>query len=112
MNVPKEELPQFRFAEIIRHSEDRSLLNHGFLDGGFYFAAESLPEQRFFCTLNNDLPEMTDEHRACIREGKTAFVVTRMRELEDSENYQLVDQASMLFEGRSWDYYLYQRIVR
>ena len=112
MNVPKEELPQFRFAEIIRQSEDRSLLNHGFLDGGFYFAAESLPEQRFFCTLNNDLPEMTDEHRACIREGKTAFVVTRMRELKDSENYQLVDQASMLFEGRSWDYYLYQRIVR
>ena len=109
MSVEKEELPPYRFAEIIRQSEDRSLLNYGFLDGGFYFAAETLPTEHFFCTLNNDLSEMNEEQQSCIREGKTAFVVTRMRKLKDSRNYLLVDEASMKFEGMDWKYYLYQR---
>ena len=112
MGVPKEELPQYKFAEIIRQSEDTSLLNEGFLDGGFYFAAGSLPTQRFFCTLNNDLAEMKEAHEESIREGRTAFVITRMRELKESASYQLAAQASMFFEGRTWDYYLYRRTGR
>ena len=112
MKVPKEEMPQYRFAAIIRQSDDRSLLNYGFLDGGFYFATESLPTQKFFCTLNNDLAEMNEAHQESIREGKTAFIITRMRKLKDSANYRLIDEASLLFEGRTWDYYLYQRIDR
>ena len=110
MQVQKEDMPQYRFAEIIRQSEDRSLLNYGFLDGGFYYAAEILPNQRFFCTLNNDLAEMKAAHEESILEGKTAFIITRTRKLKDAPNYQLVDEASMLFEGRSWDYYLYRRV--
>ena len=95
-------MPQYRFAEIIRQSEDRSLLNYGFLDGGFYFAAGSLPETRFFCTLNNDLPEMRQELRSAVSEGKTAFIVTRGRELKNAGNYRLIDSCSMIFEGREW----------
>ena len=110
MKVPKEDMPQYRFAKIIRQNDDRSLLNYGFLDGGFYFAADSLPVQKFFCTLNNDLAEMNEAHQESIREGKTAFIITRMRKLKDSANYQLIDEAGMLFEGRTWNYYLYQRI--
>ncbi|MBR3018581.1 MAG: hypothetical protein IKH57_16130 [Clostridia bacterium] len=34
MSVLKEELPPYRFAETVRQSEDRTLLNYGFLDGG------------------------------------------------------------------------------
>lgn len=112
MKVPKEDMPQYRFAEIIRQGEDRSLLNYGFLDGGFYFASESLPAQKYFCTLNNDLAEMNEAHRESIREGKTAFIVTRSRGLKDSANYELVDEASMRFEGRNWEYYLYRRTDR
>ncbi len=109
MDIPKEDTPQYRFARIIRESEDRSLLNYGFLDGGYYLAAESLPVTRFFCTLNNDLPEMAEEHQSAIREGKTAYIVTRSRRLRD-RNYRLADECSMVFEGREWTYYLYERI--
>ena len=109
MDISRAETPQYRFGEIIRQAEDSSLLNYGFLDGGYYLAAQSQPATRFFCTLNNDLPEMTAEHNAAIAEGKTAFVVTRSRQLKNARNYRLVDEYSMVFEGRSWKYYLYQR---
>ena len=109
INIPREETPQYRFTQIIRQSEDRSLLNYGFLDGGYYLAAESLPVTRFFCTLNNDLPEMKEELQSSIQEGKTAYIVTRGQRLK-SRNYRLADQCSMLFEGRNWTYYLYERI--
>ena len=109
MDYRREDLPQYRFAEIISQSEDPSLLNYGFLDGGFYFAAGVLPSDPFFCSLNIDLPEMDQALRESIREGKTAFVVTRSQKLKGSSNYTLVDEADLPFEGRTWHYYLYQR---
>ena len=109
MNVQKEEMPQYRFAEIIRQSDDRSLLNCGFLDGGFYFAAGELPETPYFCTLNIDLPEAEESLQDSIRQGKTAFVITRSKKLRNSEKYELADEADLVFEGRNQHYYLYRR---
>lgn len=109
MDYRREDLPQYRFAEIISQSEDPSLLNYGFLDGGFYFASGVLPSDPYFCSLNIDLPEMDQALRKIIREGKTAFVVTRSQKLKGSSNYTLVDEADLPFEGRTWHYYLYQR---
>ena len=108
MDYRREDLPQYRFAEIIRQSEDPSLLNYGFLDGGFYFASGVLPSDPYFCSLNIDLPEMDQAMRESIREEKTAFVVTRSQKLKGS-NYILVDEGDLPFEGRTWHYYLYQR---
>ena len=123
MGVPKEEMPPYRFAGTIRQAEDQTLLNYGFLDGGYYLAANSQPVTRFFCTLNNDLPEMTEEHRTAIAEGRTAFVVTRgmggsqrqrkgggQNESPDMSAYRAVDTCTMVFEGREWTYTLYERI--
>lgn len=107
--IPREGTPQYRFGEIISASEDASLLNYGFLDGGFYFASGSLPVTRFFCTLNNNLPEMEKEHRTAIAEGKPAYLVVRGKRAKGLENYQLIDECSMVFEGREWTYYLYRR---
>ena len=105
----KSELPQYRFAETIRKAEDTSLLNYGFLDGGFYYAAESLPVTRWFCTLNNDLPEMKQALKEAVDSGETEFIVTRQQKLKNADRYELVDKAEMVFEGRMWTYYLYQR---
>jgi hypothetical protein len=44
-----------------------------------------------------------------VQNGDTAYVVTRQRKLKDSRNYQLIDQCSFTYEGRSWTYYLYRR---
>ena len=110
MSIRREEMPQYRFAETIRQSNDRTLLNYGFLDGGFYFASETLPSDPYFCTLNIDIKEMEKSMQSSIREGRTAFVVTRSNRLKNSEKYELVDEADLPFEGRTWHYYLYRRV--
>ena len=125
MGVPKEETPPYRFAETIRQSEDRTLLNYGFLDGGYYLAADAQPVTRFFCTLNNDLPEMKEEQQTAIAEGRTAFVVTRgmggsqsqrsgrgQKESIDLSAYRVVDTCTMVFEGFEWTYSLFERIEK
>ena len=110
MDIPREDTPQFRFAETIREAEDPSLLNYGFLDGGFYFAAGVLPESPWFCTLNINLKEMDSAMRRSLKEGETQFVVTRSKKLDGELPYRLIDEASMVFEGRQWTYYLYERV--
>ena len=109
LGVPRDAMPQYRFAARIQETEDQTLINSGFLDGGFYFAAGVLPGNRFFCSLNLDLPEMQESIRASIQNGETAYVVTRQQKLKDNRHYRLIDQCSFIFEGRNWTYYLYRR---
>ena len=94
---------------LMRYIHIRLDFLNQFLDGGFYLASGSLPVTRFFCTLNNSLPEMEKEHRAAIAEGKPAYLVVRGKRAKGLENYQLIDECSMVFEGREWTYYLYRR---
>ena len=110
MDIPREDTPQYRFAEIIRQAEDPSLLNYGFLDGGFYFASGVLPSEPYFCSLNISLREMDAALKRSLQEGVTQFVVTRSKKLDEDLPYRLVDEASMVFEGRPWTYYLYERV--
>ncbi len=109
MNYEKEELPQYQFAQIINQKENPTLLNYGFLDGGFYYAADVLPNSRFFCTFNVAAPDMWESQWEMLREGQFDFVVTRSYTLPASyRKYELVDTADMIFEGIDFTYYLYR----
>ena len=108
LGLPRNQTPQYQFAKTIQQAENATLLNYGFMDGGFYFASGLLPTERFFCLLNLDLPEMKEEMSACIVKGRTAYVVTRNSSIP-SNNYVLIDEATMMLEGRDWTYRLYQR---
>lgn len=112
LGTAKEDMPQYRFAEIIRQTPDATLLNYGFLDGGFYYAADVTPNCRFFCILNVQAPDMWDTQREYVRDGKVDFVVTRDRELSeyyvDSSRYTCIDSAELYFEGKTRTYYLYR----
>lgn len=112
MRYAKNDLPQYKFAQRINQVENATMLNYGFLDGGFYFAAGCEPINKFFCKLNIPLEEMDEDQNRCIVEGKVDFVVTRDKKLEDYnldiENYKMVDTASMIFEGEERTYFLYQ----
>lgn len=114
MDYNKEDLPAYRFAETINKVEDAKILNYGFLDGGFYFAADVLPNCEFFCTLNIDAPEMWNIQRECIQSGEVDFVITRTYTLDQysatSDGFKLVDQCTCYFEGVDFTYYLYQKI--
>lgn len=109
LGTDQRDMPQYRFAETIRREEQATLLNEGFLDGGFYLAAGVEPVNRYFCTLNMHLPDMEQEHTDMIREGTTDFVITRNRELDGSAPYRLVDQCTFHYEGNDWTYYLYHK---
>lgn len=106
MQYEKEDMPQYQFKEIILSVEDPSLLNYGFLDGGFYTVCDLVPESKYFCTLNIPLEEMYEAMDAQVALGLPDFVVTRSTPLV-SNNYVCVASANMYFEGVEFDYYLY-----
>lgn len=114
MQFDKAELPQYKFATYIK--DDASLLNYGFLDGGFYLAADIIPEEKYFCTLNIHLEEMVTSQNECVEQGRTDFIVTRDTPLEnyeiDSSKYELVEQMPFYWEGTEVQqtYYLYKKV--
>ncbi len=113
MEVKREDMPQYRFARIINQQENPSVLNYGFLDGGFYFAADVIPQCYYFCQLNVITPDTFSVPREFINAGKADFIVTRDRTLDMYPNikvemYQCVDQAQLYFEYRDRTYYLYK----
>ena len=114
LGTNKEELPQYRFAEKMQEVESPTLLNYGFLDGGFYFAADILPSTPFFCQLNLITEEQDLAMRQQVESGMVDFVVTQELELEDCGlkacPYTLIDSADMYLEGSTYTYRLYQRI--
>lgn len=106
MQQKKEDLAQYRFAEIINSIDEPTLLNYGFLDGGFYFAADLVPESRYFCTLNIQLPDMFAKQWTEVYTGKPDFVVTRNLRLK-SAPYICVATQKQQFEGVTFTYSLY-----
>ena len=109
MQYEKEVMPQYQFKEIILSVDDPSLLNYGFLDGGFYTVCDLVPECKYFCTLNIPLEDMFVAMDMQIALGLPDFVVTRSTPLV-SENYICVASANMYFEGIDFDYYLYASV--
>lgn len=112
LGTPKEQCVQYRFAEIIRETERPTLLNYGFLDTGFYFAADVLPVNRYFCRLNipeERLPEMNAQQNQIIREKGVDYVVvminveTDVYSLQNPElfrNYEVVAQQVDIIDNR------------
>lgn len=103
----KNNLPQYKFKEIICREENPTLLNYGFLDGGFYTVCDIVPNCKYFCQLNINIDEMYQGQNQCIEQGLVKFVVTRNKKIED-EKYGLVSTATYYFEGNMYEYNLYQ----
>jgi len=105
---------QYQFAEIMHETEDPTLLNYGFLDAGFYTAADILPTERFFQMQNisyEAFPEMMDSQDACIREQRVDYVITRGEEVPEwiFEYYTVAAQQRQLYEGSNVQYTLLQK---
>ncbi|MBQ9761589.1 MAG: hypothetical protein IJV82_00745 [Oscillospiraceae bacterium] len=113
MDYDKQDLPQYKFADTMHLTHvNPTILNFGFLDGGFYFAADSMPVCPFFCTFNVAAPDMWQTQYNYISSGKVDFVITRRKRLEEyncnSSKYELVQTADMMFENYNYTYYLYR----
>jgi hypothetical protein len=102
MQYEKQDMPQYQFAEIIRQKENATLLNYGFLDGGFYTVAEIVPNCKAFCALNIPLAEMNEMQQYYVENGLCDFIVTRSREL-DLENYECVAESDFGYTYRLYE---------
>jgi hypothetical protein len=114
MHLKKENLPQYQFAKIINKQKNPTLLNYGFLDGGFYLAADIIPNSEYFCTLNIPLSEMNEVQNQEIRQGKFDFIVTYAMKLEeynnvDSSKYFCIDSSNYIYgKDEKRTYFLYK----
>lgn len=112
LGVSKDELPQYQFNEIIQTVENPTLLNYGFLDGGFYTVSDIVPTCRYFAKLNIPLQEMTDEQNRVVENREVDFVVTRNEEEEqirEFDGYDIVAESDYTFEGSIRHYTLYRK---
>ena len=99
-NVKKEDLVQYQFAQIIEESQNPTLLNYGFLDGGFYTITNITPNIKYFHKPNikyENYPQIMDEQNRYIRESIVDFVVLKLNNISESnqipylhENYEEV----------------------
>ena len=103
----KENLPQYQFKQIIEHEENPTLLNYGFLDGGFYTVCNIVPNCKAFCDLNNSALETEKIQTHYVEEGLCQFIVTRDETL-DFDHYTCAAESSYYFEEEIRTYYLYK----
>ncbi len=114
MRFEKSDLPQVQFAEIINQSEHPTVLNYGFLDGGFYTAADVLPNEQYFCVLNVLPEEMAMTQFEYIENKTVEFIVLRAEQNVSYQDwfwylgYTLVSECEFYFEGEFVNYQLYQ----
>ncbi len=110
---------QDKFAMIMRSKTDEpTLLNYNFLDGGFYTAADIVPNVRFFQKQNisdYDYPLNIQTQISAMENKDVQFVVVRRNSDSGSDstpalvnNYDLVAQHQQRFEGCDFTYYLYE----
>lgn len=76
----KKKYAQFLFAEVINQKENASVLNYGFLDGGFYLTTGNQPTFYYFMKNNipyKNYPKMMDEQDRYVREAIPDFVIAK-----------------------------------
>jgi len=109
----KNEYAQYIFADIINKSDDKTLINYGFLDGGFYLTTNTLPDCYYFMRNNftyDNFKEMYLEQKRFVKEEKPHYVVTRRRFIFlDNANYKVIQVYSQIYENEKITYYLYER---
>lgn len=104
----KNDMPQFRFNSIISEKSGASLLNYGFLDGGFYTVTGIVPDCRFFCGLNIELPELKETQDKYISSGQADFIITK-DEKPEFPGYVCIDKCEYMYWSSKSTYYLYSK---
>lgn len=112
LEIPKEELAPYEFAQIIKQEESPTVLNYGCLDTGIYTLAEVEPPTKYFCKLNlQNFDEMNIETRRLIDEKKVDFIVTlngSPYEDESFEGYHQVAYKEQYLTGATC-YHIYKK---
>ncbi len=85
MFYPKDYYAQVVFANKIKESgvDNPTLLNYGFLDGGFYFTTNTLPNTYYFQQNNFDyeiFPDNKDAQDNYVKSSRCDFIILRLKD--------------------------------
>lgn len=118
---PKENLIQYKFAEIMKKDpKGKSLINFHFLDNGFYYATDVMPVNKYFHQMNInhiDYPDNYEDHDNTVRNKLVRYVVIQMKTSMDFsnssyelllENYELVLQDREYQDEEMYEYALFR----
>lgn len=111
MKYAKKDMPQFIFADIMAETPGATMLNYGFLDGGFYTASGMIPTCRFFCRINLPYDEMDAQQRYIAENGLADYLVMRAPKNKSPrapELYELVAETEFPYYSQKFTYYLYR----
>jgi len=87
--MPYEELAQARLAKFVHPGATVLQVSH--LDDGLYLASGRLPQDRYFCLLNADIPEMDAALEESVMSARNDYVLTAWQPLpERFDRYQLI----------------------
>ena len=105
----KQDLIQYRFADIISETPDATLLNYGFLDLGLYTTTGIVPECKYFFKPNIPLDEIMETQNEWVAEGKIDYIICIDKPPEDVDiHYELYATEKQKFETMVHTYYLYR----
>jgi len=123
MKIKKNELVQYKFAQLINQTQNPTLLNYGSLDMGFYFTTGILPSVKYFENQNIDyarFPIIMDEQNRYIEEKLIDYVVLSLPSNELSkikersnylfENYTLIGEDKQFVDQSEKYFYLFRKI--
>ncbi len=105
MKLKKDDYIQFRFARTIMNEPHPTLLNYYCQDQGVFAVTGIVPNNKYYCDYNNDLPEVHEEHDSIIAHRGVQFFVTMWK--SDYDGYSIVDQAMCPVKGVM--FYLYKK---
>jgi len=112
MTYPKEQLPQYKFARIIKESGGKTMLSYKFMDRGFYIFADILPDCRYFFEIGLDPEYQIKFTEKWVADGKADFLVTSDTKM-DIPGYSVIAEEPLYINYGMYledsIYYLYRR---
>jgi len=119
--MKKEDLFQYKFANIISKEKNPTLVNMGFLDAGVYTTTGIVPTTYYFEKQNisyDRFPDNVDAFSEYIKNKKTDFIVyytkyeldkLSQKELDLFQNYDLISSERQKFENKDYKAYLFKK---
>ena len=113
--VQKEQLVQYKYAQIINKDKNQKILNYGWLDGGFYMMTDILPNTRYFELQNGRVLDYDIEIEKYVKNNSFDYII-QSRPVPEfqtpeyiKENYDLISEDTQAFENMNCKYYLWKR---
>ena len=121
IGVNKNEFEQYRIADIISKDKNanKTILNYGELDYGFYNILNIIPNCKYFHTMNIDydrLPDNYDVQNYYVKNGLVDYVIIGVKLKNDDvsnidglyDNYDLIYSSYQKYEKYNIHFYLFK----